>query len=317
MTHSITHPVTHSVTHSLDLKRITIYILFAFGVAWAAGLVIYLTGGLAGSPYAILLLTVAYMGAPAIAHVLTRLVTREGWHSLYLRPRLRQGWPYWLLCWFVPGVFTLAGAALYFALFPQYFDPALSTIQQMMQQSAQQAGQAAGTVAAMNPWTIVIVQTVQALLIAPILNALPIFGEEFGWRAYLQPKLMPLGGRRAMLLMGVIWGVWHWPVIAMGHNYGLNYPGAPWLGLLMMVWFTFVAGTFLGWATLRAGSVWPAVIGHGALNGIGAIGLLLAQGQPNLLLGPIPAGLIGSVGFAIVALLLYLSPHTLAPRLLE
>ncbi len=291
----------------IDRRRIRIYIAFAFGIAWLSGLAIYLTGGLAKSPYTILLLTVGYMGAPALAHILTRLVTREGWQELYLRPKFRQGWPYWLICWIAPALFTFAGMAIFFALFPQYFDPALQTVQKMMQ--------AAGSQTAVNPWLVVISQTITALIIAPIINTIPILGEEFGWRAYLQPKLMPLGGRTAMLWMGIIWGLWHAPIIAMGHNYGLHYPGAPWLGILAMTWFTFVFGTFIGWATLRAGSVWPAVIGHGALNGIAGIYAFFTQGNPNLVLGPVVAGFIGSLGIAVVALVILLRGDTLKPQL--
>ncbi|MFN2109998.1 MAG: type II CAAX prenyl endopeptidase Rce1 family protein, partial [Anaerolineae bacterium] len=84
-----------------------------------------------------------------------------------------------------------------------------------------------------------------------------------------------------------------------------TYPGAPWGGLLMMIWFTLTLGTLLGWLTLRAGSVWPAVIGHGAINGIASLGALFIKGQPNLLLGPLPVGLVGSVGFAVVMLVLF------------
>lgn len=292
----------------LDRKRISIYLAFAFIIAWLAALGIYLTGGLAKSPYTILLLTVGYMGAPALAHILTRLVTREGWQELYLRPKFRQGWLYWLICWIAPAFFTFAGMAIFFALFPQYFDPSLETVRTMMENSVASTGQPSP---AIDPWMVVISQTITALLIAPILNAIPILGEEFGWRAYLQPKLMPLGGRKAMIWMGIIWGLWHAPIIAMGHNYGLNYPGVPWLGILAMTWFTFVFGTFIGWATLRAGSVWPAVIGHGALNGIAGIYAFLTQGNPNLVLGPVVAGFIGSIVIAVVALIILLSRDAL------
>lgn len=295
-------------TNKLDWKRIRIYILFAFGIAWLSGLVIYLTGGLQQSPLTLLLLTVGYMGAPALAHLLTRLVTREGWQSLYLRPNFRQGWRYWLISWIAPALFTFAGMAVFFTLFPQYFDPSLAMLRTLMENSAAAAGQ---EIPSMNPWLIVISQTVTALLIAPLINALPILGEEFGWRAYLQPKLLPLGGRQTMLWMGLIWGLWHAPIIAMGHNYGLNYPGAPWLGILAMTWFTFVFGTFLGWATLRAGSVWPAVIGHGAMNGIAGLYVFFIKGEPNLILGPSVAGIIGSLGIAMVALLIFLSRDAL------
>lgn len=292
----------------VDWKRISIFIAFAFGIAWLAALVIQLTGGLAGSPYTLLLITIGYMGAPALAHILTRLVTREGWQDLYLRPNFRRGWPYWLVSWVAPVLFTFAGMAVFFAFFPQYYDPSLSTLRTMIENSAAGTGQA---VPEMNLWLVVVSQTITAVLIAPVLNAIPILGEEFGWRAYLQPKLLPLGGRKTMVWMGIIWGLWHAPIIAMGHNYGLEYPGAPWLGILAMTWFTFVFGTFIGWATLRAGSVWPAVIGHGAVNGIAAISLFFVQGSPNLVLGPIVAGLIGSLPIALVALVIFLNRNAL------
>jgi uncharacterized protein len=301
----------------VDTRRIWIFLAFAFGIAWATGLVIYLTGGIVNSPkilggsvsLALILEATAYMGAPMLAHILTRLVTHEGWKNVFLRPNFRKGWRYWLICWFGPGILTIVGMGFYFLIFPQYFDPALGVVQQLLGAAAARTGSPLSTI---NPWLIVFAQTVQALLIAPLLNGIATFGEEFGWRAYLQPRLLPLGARKAMLLMGVIWGVWHWPIIAMGHNYGLNYVGYPWLGMLMMVWFTFLLGVFLGWAVLRAGSVWPAVIGHAAINGIAGLSALLVKGNPNPLLGPAPVGIVGSIGFIIVVLLIWLSPRALS-----
>ncbi len=293
------------MTKTLDSKRIAIYLVFAFGVAWAGGLVIYLTGGLAKSPYTLVILTVVYMGAPALAHILTRLLTREGWKNVYLRPKFKQGWRYWLICWIAPGVFAFTGMAIYFALFPQYFDPTLGAVRQLLERAAP------GVTQQIDPWTVVISQTIFAIVIAPVLNAIPVLGEEFGWRAYLQPKLLPLGGRRAMILIGVIWGVWHAPVILMGYEYGFDYPGATWLGCLVFLWFTFALATFLGWATLRAGSVWPAVIGHGAINGIAGVVFFFIQGKPATLLGPAIVGLISALPLAAVALLIFARPGAL------
>lgn len=287
--------------NKLDTRRIVIFLALAFGIAWSCAVIIYMTGGLAGSPVlipgtgitlAIVLLATVYMASPALAHIMTRLLTGEGWHETYLRPRFRQGWPYWVAGWFGPALLTLAGAALFFLIFPHYFDAGLGTLTDLLAQS--------GVPEEISPWLIVIGQTAAAILISPLVNGLFTFGEEFGWRAYLQPKLLPIGTRKTFLWMGLIWGIWHWPIIAMGHNYGLDYRGAPWLGMLAMVWFTFVTGTFLGWIALRGGSVWPAVIGHAALNGIASLALLFVVGQPNLLLGPLPVGLIGSLPWALV-----------------
>jgi uncharacterized protein len=296
--------------------RILLFLAFAFGISWASGLIIYLTGGLENSPIytiagaqislALILLATVYMAGPAIANLLTRLLTREGKANLNLRPHFDRGrWVYWLAAWTLPGVLTIAGGALYFLIFPGYFDSELSTL-------IDQLGAAGLT--EVNPMMMVGIQTLQAILIAPLLNALPVFGEEFGWRGYLQPKLMPLGGRKAILLTGVIWGVWHWPVIMMGYNYGHDYFGAPFLGPLAMVWFTIITSIFLGWVTIKANSVWPGVIGHGALNGIAAISLIFIQGNPETILGPTPVGVIGGIGFTITAMLSLLRPNALKPE---
>lgn len=297
---------------TLDRRRVIVFLAFAFGIAWALALVVYLTGGLVNSPMlipalnitlAFVLVALGVMWAPAIAHVLTRVVTREGWADVGLRPKLRRGWPYWLAAWFLPGLLTVIGMVAFFALLPAYFDPSLSTLMGMLPPSV-----------SIDPWVLAVAQLFQAMLIAPLINSFFTFGEEFGWRGYLQPKLMPLGGRRAILLVGVIWGLWHAPIIAMGHNYSLSYPGAPWAGVFMMVWITVLFAALLGWVTVRSGSVWPAVIGHAAINGIAGLGAIFVRGQPNPLLGPLPVGVIGSLGFAVMALIIFLSPRALAPR---
>lgn len=298
----------------LEQKRIFIFLGITFGLAWAVSLIVYLTGGLANSPalipgtpitLALVLLAIPVMWSPAIGNILTRILTKEGRQNTYLRPHFKRSWPYWLAAWFLPGILTVIGMGAFFLLFPETFDPSLGKLQALLESSG-------ATGLEINLWLIAAVQIIQAMIIAPIANSAATFGEEFGWRGYLQPKLMPLGGRRAMLLMGVIWGVWHWPIILMGHNYGLDYPGAPFLGPLAMIWFCLVLGIFLGWVTLKSNSVWPAVIGHAAINGIAGIGSIFTQGTPNPILGPLPVGIIGGIGFTIVALLIFFSPNMLS-----
>jgi membrane protease YdiL (CAAX protease family) len=298
------------VRGQVEWRRVTLFVAIAYGVAWAVSLYIYWTGGLTanaqegtlpGSWRLLLLVVGGIMTAPALAHVLTRWMTREGWQGLYLSPRLRQGWPMWAAAWLLPAVCTAFGALVYFALWPGYFDPNLGMLREMLAASEAQTGQSIPLPAE----TILLIQFAQGILLAPILNALPTFGEEFGWRAYLALKLLPLGWRKAMILMGIIWGVWHWPLIAMGHNYGQDYPGAPWAGMLLFVWFAFVVGTMLAWLSLRGGSVWPAVIGHGALNGIAGAPIFFAQGDPNPLLGPMAVGFVGMLAFTAVGLWMF------------
>ena len=71
-----------------------------------------------------------------------------------------------------------------------------------------------------------------AVLLNSIIGAPLALGEEYGWRGYLLPRLLPLGEIRATLLLGMIWGIWHLPVLLIG----LNYPSQPlWAALLVFI----------------------------------------------------------------------------------
>ncbi len=84
-------------------------------------------------------------------------------------------------------------------------------------------------------------------------------GEEYGWRVYLQDRLFPLlGGYKGVLVLGIIWGLWHFPVI----TFGLNYPGQPILGNVCMILLTIVLAIIFSYAVLKTRSVWIAVILH-------------------------------------------------------
>ena len=294
----------------MDRRRIFIFLGFAFGIAWLTGLVLYLTGGLAhsiqiapGITLALILLSTFYMWAPAFGNIFTRLITKEGWTDVGLRPHFRKGWPFWLIAWVLPAILTVFGAVVYFLLFPQHYDSSLPVLKNMLAKSP--------TLGSMGVWTVALLQFVQGVLLSPIINSIATFGEEFGWRGYLLPKLLPLGGRKAVLWIGLIWGIWHWPIIFMGYEYGFSYPGYPWLGPLLFIWITFCFGVILAWLTLRGKSIWPAVIGHAAINGIAALASLAQTGQPNPLLGPLPVGIIGSIGYGLVALFIFFSPRAL------
>ena len=86
---------------------------------------------------------------------------------------------------------------------------------------------------------------------------------EFGWRGYLLPKLMVLGKARAYTILGVIWGLWHAPLILAG----FNYPGYPVLGVIWMCGLTTALGILINEMTLRYRSSILAGSIHGTFNG--------------------------------------------------
>ncbi|MFW6136657.1 MAG: CPBP family intramembrane glutamic endopeptidase, partial [Candidatus Aminicenantaceae bacterium] len=71
----------------------------------------------------------------------------------------------------------------------------------------------------------------QGLAAGVTANAVAAFGEELGWRGFLQKEFSGFGFRKASFLIGVIWGIWHASLILLGHN----YPHTPIAGVFMMV----------------------------------------------------------------------------------
>jgi membrane protease YdiL (CAAX protease family) len=122
----------------------------------------------------------------------------------------------------------------------------------------------------MPPLLIIGLQMVVAITIGPLFNTLFALGEELGWRGYLLVRLLPHGQMRAIVLSGVVWGIWHAPVILQGHN----YPQHPVLGVFLMIVFCVLFGAILSWLYLRTRSPWAPALGHGSLNAVAGFPIL-------------------------------------------
>jgi membrane protease YdiL (CAAX protease family) len=101
-----------------------------------------------------------------------------------------------------------------------------------------------------------------SVIIGPLLGLIITFGEEYGWRGFLQTELVRLGRIRGVGLLGIIWGVWHWPLIWMGYN----YPGQPVFGPLLFVGYTVALSYFLAYAVFKSKGVWTAAYLHALSN---------------------------------------------------
>ena len=141
------------------------------------------------------------------------------------------------------------------------------------------------------------------VIIGPFLGLIITFGEEYGWRGFLQTELIKLGRIRGVFLLGVIWGIWHWPVIWMGYN----YPGQPVLGSLFMVVYCIILAYFLAYAVFKSKGVWTAAYLH-ALNNQTLSFFILAVVVPTNTLFSFGMGLPALLLGASVVLLLLRDP---------
>jgi membrane protease YdiL (CAAX protease family) len=141
------------------------------------------------------------------------------------------------------------------------------------------------------------------VVIGPFLGLIISFGEEYGWRGFLQTELNKLGRIRGTFLLGVIWGIWHWPVIWMGYN----YPGQPLVGSIFMMAYCIILAYFLAYAVFKSKGIWTAAYLHALNNQALSFFVLFVVAPTNILFSfgmGLPALLLG----AIVVLLLLRDP---------
>ena len=295
-------------TKKMDLRRVLVYVLVTFGLTWGYCLLIVypLANGeaLNGIPsLATQLLVAAAMFFPSIGVLLTRLITKEGFKDAWLQFHIKGNIRYYLLAWFGPAVLTFAGMGIYFLIYPASLDLSFGYFTATLE--------ASGAPIETLPIPIgllMVVQCVQAVFMAPALNFVTCFGEEWGWRGYLLPKVSKhFSTVPTLLITGIIWGLWHAPLTIIGHNYGLGYWGFPFTGIGMMCIFCIVLGVFMSFVTLKTRSCIPAILAHGAVNGIAAIGIYFTFDGGNPFIGPAPTGIIGIIPFAVTAIFMAVS----------
>ena len=98
----------------------------------------------------------------------------------------------------------------------------------------------------------------------PLSGLASVFGEEYGWRSLLQSELIKIGKIKGVLLVGFIWGIWHFPIILRGFH---TYPPTA-LGLSLGIIFFILWGVIQGYAVLKTGSIWIAAFMHGVVNSV-------------------------------------------------
>lgn len=272
------------------MKGTAWFLVLCFGFAWGWWEAVLATGvSVLDWRFQLYVLPGAF--APAIAaFVVRKWITREGFADAGLRLNLHR-WPYYLFAWLLPLLVVaviVAEATLMGIGQPDF------TLERAIASGI--AGR--DLRAADNPGLLIVPQVMMvALLSIPLL-----WGEEFGWRGYLQIRLFADRPVVAAIATGLIWAVWHFPLTLRGYN----YPDAPVLGSLLFVPVTITISYILGWIRARTGSIWATSLGHAATNAIGGLALLWLAGTAGPLMISY-AGVLALPPLLLVCVALFLS----------
>lgn len=96
--------------------------------------------------------------------------------------------------------------------------------------------------------------------------------EEPGWRGYALPNLQSrFSARRSSVIVGVVWGIWHWPVFLPVYNSVLSSPGGSvpeavitvLIQLALYILSSMLSGALIyTWLYNRTGSVFLCILFH-------------------------------------------------------
>lgn len=266
-------PADQDAVRSPDLRvpwrGVAVFTVVVLGLGWAACAPLWLSGlGLRDPQFMVWSLVMMY--TPTIAALVVTLWLQRPRHVL----RLLGVWPIRPLKRTI-GFCVLALLGLCaLPLLAMLLGGALGLVDLDLEHLSGMAQRFSGGLASSSgapPLQLILIASIAALPVNSLISALATLGEEVGWRGWLLPNLRPLGMWPALLLTGVIWGVWHAPLILLGYNFG--YTDLRGVGL--MVVFCLFVGVLLGWLRLRTATIWPCVLGHAAINSASSVSVLL------------------------------------------
>lgn len=275
-------------------NQTTLFLILTFVISFSTAAIYKLFAGGAVGNVSYTILGTIYMFIPGISVLIVKkLIFKEKLRSDLLLSFKINKWFFaaWLIMPIVS--FVTLGVSL---LFPGVtYNPEMTGLAERFASmtSPEQIEQLKTQIAALpvSPiWLILLMGLFAGLTV----NGIAAFGEELGWRGFLLYQFRNMSFAKASLLIGVIWGIWHAPLILMGHN----YPQHPEIGVLMMVGLCILITPVVMYFTIKSKSVIAAAILHGTMNATVTISIIPITGGNDLLVG-VP-GLAGFIALMIV-----------------
>ena len=281
------------------MKKAIRYSIAVCLFSWAMVAVAHWGFGMgADTPTGLMIFSTVYMFFPLITALVLQVIDKEKFNHTGL-VNFKVSWV-WLVAWLLPLVMTLVcipvnglmpGVELQYnaeQLINQYHVP-----EDQQELVREQMGQ-------MPAYLMIIITLVSGLIAGVTINAVCAFGEEYGWRNYLVGALREVKFWKAALFIGIVWGIWHFPLILMGHN----YPNEPQWGVLLMVLMCILLGVIELYFVLKSKSMVVAAIMHGTFNAVAGVVIYFTLGGNDFLNGM--PGLSGFIVMAVTILCIWI-----------
>ena len=262
------------------VKRVGLFTGITFALSWLMLILFLALGGKWGTLDALVVGT-AFMFMPMTSAILVqKFIYKEPLRKpLGISFKLNR---WWLVAWLLPPfiVFVTIGVSL---LIPGIsYSPEMTGFFERLEGiiPAEQLEQIKAQITAF-PIHIFWIALLLGLFAGITVNAVVGFGEELGWRGFLLREFGHMGLWKSSAIIGLVWGIWHTPLILQGHN----YPQHPLEGAFMMIIVCLLLSPIFSYIRLKSKSVVAAAIVHGSLNGTAGLAIMVVKGGNDLIIG--------------------------------
>ncbi|MFN4245197.1 MAG: lysostaphin resistance A-like protein [Brevinematia bacterium] len=283
-------------------KKLVVFILVSFSFSWALSFVFYFTKEFFREFSTLIL--VLYMFGPTIGVVVTKKVFKEKILDL-IKLKFNIWWVYGILSILVIEILTVLVSYVLGAGINTSWDQLKDTLvrfyeNDQLQKIALDQLDLIGKSLNYSVFIYYVIVILSGVIAGISINAVAAFGEEFGWRGFLFEELKKFGFITSSFIIGFVWGLWHLPIIAMGHN----FPQHPFEGIFLMILFCVVLSFVMNYFRQKSGSVILSSMMHGTLNGIGGL-YIYANSVKNDILYNLTgvSGIIAVIVFIIILIL--------------
>ncbi|MFO7953154.1 MAG: CPBP family intramembrane glutamic endopeptidase [Bacillota bacterium] len=273
----------------MNRKKIFFFVTITLLISWAAAGLFYLSGAEWGTPFA-MVFAIIYMFFPLLGTVIVQ-------KYIYKQPVLKtygvntniNKW--FLVAWGLPVLITFATIGVSLLMPGVGYSPEMTGItdylgdlipEDMMEEMP------------FSPVAMFWLMLAQGIIAGPTINAVAAFGEELGWRGFLLKETAAAGFWESALFIGFIWGIWHAPLVLMGHN----YPGYEIPGVFMMTLWCILLSPMFSYITIKANNVIAAAILHGSINAVAGLAIM-----PLTVSTPLLTGVMGLPGCLVLVVI--------------
>lgn len=285
------------------MKRLGLFLLISFGFSWLVALVIGLFGMYSNYEkygFILTILLIIYMFGPALASLVVQKIDGKRLSDLGISFKFNIWWIWGILSIVLVAIinvfliFILGGG--FNSTWEQFRNSIVSLYSSKGVSNDVIIGQLekVGKSVGYNVFIYYAIVVISGVAAGITINALAAFGEELGWRGFLFEEFKSLGFVKSSFLIGGLWGVWHAPLIAMGHN----FPNHPFEGIFVMVIFCVVFSFIMNYFREKSGSVILSSMMHGVLNGIAGLGVITSSVRNDILYNIV--GISGIVSVMVI-----------------